>query len=188
MGQDANHVEQPELLQPRLEVHVGAVAGIGQHHPRCHTLRQGGADLRQRELRLGLEHHLVRHPGLAPPLRVVRPALGQVEPIRDRQAGPLVGERERHRYLAVVRLAEDAAALPGDPDRALAFLGEAGVVDDPGGDRPERRQHLLARRGEQRLVGPGGLGDQMMQRLVRSTDLVGLDPRRQGLDALALAG
>jgi len=171
--QNADDIGQLKREQAVLEAHVGAITGVGQHHPRCHALGECGADLLERDLRLGLERHLIRHAGLAPPFRVVGPALGQVEPIGDRQTGLLVGEGERHRHLAVVGLAEDAAVLPRHPDRVLALLGKAGVVDDPGGDRPQRRQDLLAHRGEQVLVGPGGFGNQMMQRLVRGTDLVG---------------
>ncbi len=59
----------------------------------------------------------------------------------------MVGQRQRHRDLTIILLAELAAILPGHPDRVLPLLGKAGVVDDPGLDRPvslDRRQHRLA--------------------------------------------
>jgi len=181
---DADHVGQLEREQAVLEVHVGAVAGIGQHHPWRHALGERGTDLRQRDLRLGGEDDLARHAGLGAPLRVVRPGLGQVEPIGDRQAG----QRQADRDLTVVLLAEFTAVLSRHADRVSPLLGEAGVIHDPGGDGPERRQDVVPHRGQQRVVGPGGLGDEMVQRLVRGADLLGVDPGRHGLDTLALAG
>ena len=69
----------------------------------------------------------------------------------------VIGQRQRHRDLAVVLLAELAAILPRHPDRVLPLLGKAGVVDDPGLDRPvplDRRQHHLAHLGQHLLVRP----------------------------------
>lgn len=71
-----DHVAQREREQPFLEVHVGAVAGIGQHHPRRHALSERDTDPRQRGLRLGGKGDLARHAGFGAPLRVVRPNLG----------------------------------------------------------------------------------------------------------------
>ncbi len=48
----------------------------------------------------------------------------------------MIGDRQRHRDLAIVLLAELAAILPRHADRMPALLGKAGVVDDPGLDRP----------------------------------------------------
>ena len=41
---------------------------------------------------------------------------------------------------------------------------------------------------QQRLVAPGSLGDQMVQRLARSLNLMRVEPRRYRLDALSFAG
>src|SRR3954469_4289635 len=78
----------------------------------------------------------------------------------------------------------------GHADRVLALLGKAGVVDDPGGDRPvpaKGGQHLLANRGEHGRVTPRGGGDEVLQRLVQAGHAGRVETRRHRLDALALA-
>ena len=69
----------------------------------------------------------------------------------------MIGQRQRHRHLAIVLLAKLPAILPRHADRMLALLGKAGVVDDPGLDRAmpfHRRQHHLAHLREHLLVRP----------------------------------
>src|SRR5215475_4247931 len=66
---------------------------------------------------------------------IVSPLARQIEPIGDRQAGVTVGDRQRHRHLAVGLLAELPAVLMMHPDRMRAFLGKPCVVDDPSFDR-----------------------------------------------------
>ena len=56
------------------------------------------------------------------PSRVVDLGLGQVEPVGDRQAGVVSGNRQRDRDLAVVLLAELAAILAGDTSVAFHLL------------------------------------------------------------------
>ena len=76
-------------------------------------------------------------------------------------------------------------------DRVGSFLGKAGVVEDPGGDRAvpgQRGQHLLANGGEHGRIIPRGLGDEVMQGLVGCLDMPRIEARRHRLDALALAG
>jgi hypothetical protein len=102
----------------------------------------------------------------------------------------LVGDREADGDLAVLLLAELAAVLPRHADGVLALLGEASVVDDPGLDRPvllDGGQHASAHHGEHGRVGPIGLGDQVVQRLMGGLDPPRLDARGHRLNALALA-
>ena len=109
----------------------------------------------------------------------------------DGQAGVVGCKRQRDGDLAVILLAEVAAVLPGDADRMHAFLRNAGVVDHPAADPAaplDDRQHMGAHGGQQRVVGPVRLGDEMMQRLVRRLDTPRLHARRHRLDALAGAG
>jgi hypothetical protein len=71
-----------------------------------------------------------------------------------------------------------------------ALLGDAGVVDHPAADGPlllDDGQHTGADGGQERLVGPVGLGDEMVQRLMGGLDAPGLDAGRYGFDALASA-
>jgi hypothetical protein len=71
-----------------------------------------------------------------------------------------------------------------------ALLGKARVVHDPGQDRAlplDLGQDLGAPERQESLVGPVGLGDEMVERLMGGLNPRGLEPCRHGLDALALA-
>jgi hypothetical protein len=101
----------------------------------------------------------------------------------------MVGQRQRHRYLTVVLLAELAAILPRDPDRVPPLLGKASVVDNPSLDRPaalDCRQHQFAHFGQHGRVRPRRVPDKMKQRLVFCGNLCRGRHRRHRLDALAL--
>jgi len=120
---------------------------------------------RQRELPLRAEHDAV---GNAGPHALARrqPGLGQVE-VRAHKPGTHTGpQRDGHRDLAVGRLAERPAVLPGDADRGRALLGETRAVenqhaaalgDDGAQSRPQRLGVPRRMRDEvlKRLVGPG---------------------------------
>jgi len=69
-------------------------------------LRQGLLNQAERDRRLGLENDIVGNSRLLAARRVLGPFLRQVEAIADRQAGVMIGERKRHRGLAVGPLAE----------------------------------------------------------------------------------
>jgi hypothetical protein len=76
--------------------------------------------------------------------------------------------------LAIILLAQLAAVLARHADRVGSFLGKAGVVEDPGGDRAmpgQCGQHLLAHRREHSRIIPPGLGDEVMQGLVGCLDM-----------------
>ncbi len=83
-----------------------------------------------------------------------------LQPLGDRQAGGVIGDRERHRDLTIVGLAQTPAVLARNPHGMDALLGEAGVVDDPRLDPPlrlDRRQDEPAHLGQNRLVRPSRL-------------------------------
>jgi len=70
-----------------------------------------------------------------------------------------------------------------------ALLGEAGVIDDPGGQRMFTRhggQHLTANLPQQGRVAPGRLGHDVVQRLMHLAHVCRSQTRRHRLDALAL--
>jgi hypothetical protein len=48
----------------------------------------------------------------------------------------VIGQRQRHRDVAIVLLAEPPAVLPRYANRVLSPFGEACVMDDPQLDRP----------------------------------------------------
>ena len=101
-----------------------------------------------------------------------------------------LGQRERHRHLTIVLLAELATVLTRHPDRVPPLLGKTGIVDDPGLDRPlplDRRQHYLAHLAQNPLVRPAALTDKMQQRLVLCRRARRRRHRRHRLHALAFA-
>jgi hypothetical protein len=163
---DACHIGQPEGAHSRSERRVGAVASVHEDDPAGDLRLEGLPELIERDLRLGLEDDALRHAGLLAARRIGGPVLRQIEPIGDRQAGRVVGDRQGHGDLAVVLLAQLARVLAGHPDRVPTLLGKAGVVDDPGLDRPaalDGRQGQLTNLGEHRLIRPGGLADEVQQ-------------------------
>ena len=77
---------------------------------------------------------------------VVDPALGQIQTIGDGQARMMIGDRQRHRDLTVVGLAEPPAILARHADRVRVLLLKSCVVDNPGFDASlgfERGPHEL---------------------------------------------
>jgi hypothetical protein len=74
---------------------------IEQRHLGVDPGRQGGTEMIECYLRLGLEDDIVRHARLAAPDRVISPLMRQIQAIGDWQAGVIVGRRQAHRDLAV---------------------------------------------------------------------------------------
>jgi hypothetical protein len=89
---------------------------------------------------------------------------------------------DAHPDLTVGDLTQRARVLPGDPDRGVAVLGEAGVIYDPG-VRVDRRRHLGGQPLADRPPVPGALADELLQRLLVTV----WEPLGHGLDRLALA-
>ena len=87
------HREQPQRRDAGAESPVAAVAGVGQHDAPGHTILYGGLDLGERDLRLGPELHVLGNMRLFSTLGVLRPVLGQIKPIGDRQAHMMIGDR-----------------------------------------------------------------------------------------------
>ena len=114
MRLDAGRVGETEFGDGGAQLRVGAVAGVHQHGPAWDAGRQSSPDLVERDLGFRAEGDVVRHTDLAATVGVRRPVLGQVEPIGDRHAGDMVGDRQGYGDLAVVLLAELSAVLARD--------------------------------------------------------------------------
>jgi hypothetical protein len=97
---------------------------------------------------------------------------------------------DRHADLAVGDLAQRPAVLPGRPHQVAAELGERGVVDDPGGWL-DRCSHALGQPPAHRHRIPGGLVDELLQRLLQrvgvGAEVAAGQPGGHRLDRLALA-
>jgi hypothetical protein len=103
----------------------------------------------------------------------------------------VIGDRKRHRDLAIVRLAQPPAILPRDADGVNALFRKAGVIDDPRGDaalRFERRRDEVPDLVQNRLIRLGRLAHQVQKRLMFRRNARRRHHRSDRLDALALAG
>ena len=143
----------------------------------------------QRQHRLGDELKRFRHFGSLAPVRVIGPALRQVQLIADRQTEAFICERDADGHLAVVLLAQLAAVLPGDPDRVLALLRKAGIVNDQRlrwcRTTLDPLKRVTAHSIKHRLIRPRCIGYKVMQTLVFRAHPVRRQMRRHGLNALA---
>jgi hypothetical protein len=75
------------------------------------TLGRQRVQLRQRDLALGGELHRFGHASFAPPLRILRPILRQIQPLRHRHAGLLCDQRDADCHIAVVLRALSGSQL-----------------------------------------------------------------------------
>jgi hypothetical protein len=99
-------------------------------------------------------------------------------------------ESERHSDLAILLLAQLTTVLPLDSDRMLTAFGKACVVNNPTFDfaqMKQRWQGVLADYTQERTVIPSCDRDEVMQRLMPSTDMHGINPRRNRLYAFSRA-
>ena len=120
--------------------------------------------------------------GLGTPVLVLGPLPGQVEADIDQGVVAAADVGEVDADLAVVDLAQAAAPLPLHADRGGALLGEGRRVEDedPVG-ATQLLAHLAGQFGEPGVVVPGGLADELLQRLAVLVVQVG-----DGLDVLVL--
>src|SRR5215831_19360172 len=119
---DGSHIAKPERADAGAQRAVRAVARIHQHSTTWHTRCQSRADLRKRDLRLGLELDLAWDTRLLAARRIFRPFLRQIQPISDRQAGMMIGDRQRHRHLTIGLLAQLPAVLMMHSHRVAPLL------------------------------------------------------------------
>ena len=120
--------------------------------------------------------------------RVLGPGLRQIEPIGNRQARIMIGDRERHHHLTIGLFAQLPAILMVHTDGVRALLGKRGIVDDPGLDRAvtlEPRHHHLAHLGQNSFVRPHSLADEMQKLLMLRRNRAWRRRRRHRLDTLA---
>jgi hypothetical protein len=167
------------------------VSGIGEHRSQRDTVADQGGDLLQSDLSLGAKRHAVGDTRRLTTPGVVRPGLRQVQGIGGGNADRFVGQRDRDRHLTVLLLAEHAAVLTGHPDGVLPLLGEARVIHDPGGHHAVPLydlEHEVPGGPQHGRVVPGGIGDEVVQRLVTRGHMPWVDACGHRLDALAVTG
>ena len=191
LGADADDVRNRLRGQCLAKGGDHAIAGIRDDRCGRHALGRDLRHLLKRDLPFGAELDGIgdaRRPAAAP---VLRPRLRQIQPVGDRHTRALVSPREAYRHLAVVLFAKHAAILAGHAHRVAALLGHAGVVDDPRRHRAvslQGRQHGLTGRAQDGAIVPGGIGDEVMHRLMARAHVARIDARGHRLDALPLPG
>lgn len=157
---------------------------------RQRSIRRRRCGHAQCQLGLGLERHLVGYPRLSSALRIVGPALRQIQLEVDRSVLRLGGNRQTDTDLAVRDLACRAGVLPLHAYGMSALFEKAGVVYHP------RRHRLLLGQGiadmpcrfePRRLVAPLAEPYEMQQLVMPVPRLlrIAARPRRDRLDALA---
>ena len=125
---DRQHVPHAAALQPLPERRAAAVDLIGGHPRRRHPGVQRALQHELGKLRLGPEPDLLGHPRSPAALRIVGPALGQVQLPVDHRPALSAGVGQEDAELAVVDLAGGARVLALDPDRGGALLEEPRLV------------------------------------------------------------
>jgi hypothetical protein len=125
---------------------------------------------------------LLRNPSFGTAIRVGHPFVRQEQPEPDRHRDLALRQGERDQDLAVRLLAQDAAVLPGHPNRALALLRTRGVVDHQYRIRTaDQRLRFLDQDPPQRCVIPGRAGDEVLQLIVTTQP----EASRKRLEAFA---
>jgi hypothetical protein len=113
---------EPQSRRGPAQLAIIAITRIHQNRAARKARLAGGTDVIERNLRLGLEADVFRHAAFAPALVILDPVLRQIEPIRYRQAGMRVGQRKRHRDLAIVLLECTEAVMVFAINRAMDRL------------------------------------------------------------------
>ena len=104
--------------------------------------------------------------GLGTSGQVFSPVPGQVQPGRDRPGHSTFGIVAVDGDLAVAFLAQGAGVLPGDAHRALALLGEAGVIEDQDAvSLAGQSEHLLDTLAVEVVLVPSRGGEQALELL-----------------------
>jgi hypothetical protein len=136
----------------------------------------------QDQLVAGPEPDLLGNPSLIHPLPLVGPLAGQVQPDIDQGVFPAGDVPEVDPDLAVLDLSQPTAPLPGHTDRRGPLLRERRRVEHEDAiGFAEFLADLVDELGQQWLVVPGWLADELLQRLALLVVEVG-----DGLDVLGL--
>src|SRR6478735_7141852 len=186
---NADRIGESQCFESLAKGTVVAIGSISQYDGTRHILVHQPADMIERHVRLGLKSNLFGHAGLLAPLWIVGPYLGKIELIGSGNAGMLSGKRYAHRHSAVILFAQLTAILARDSNRMSSLLGESSVIHDPscqlmllGHRRHNLTPHLL----QKRVIVPGRIGHDVMQRLMHLAYVAGSQPRCHRLHTLAL--
>src|SRR4051794_32061510 len=150
---------QHEGLLAPLQIHaqpaVRAVDFVAQHPGAGQAGIERAANHLPGQRRLGGESHLVGDGRLSPLLGGIAPCLGQVKLAVDQRVPLAARVGQEDADLGVLDPAGRAAVLPRHPDRVLALLQEAGLVNDQHAVRgPEMLDDVVAAQVSGRVLVP----------------------------------
>ena len=138
---------------------------VGQDGPRLEAPGPHAIQAGQRQLGFRLVLDRGRDPHLGPPGRIGGPAFREEERPGEGDRRGLGPEVHTHRYLAVRRLPERPAVLPGHADGVRALLREARGVEQIHRLGEERIHHGARQGGLDRFPGPGALVHELAEGL-----------------------
>jgi len=187
---NANRIAQFSRGQLFTKVGIVAKGDICVDDPTRQPGDDRGVNLRKGNLALGAKLDFAWHTSLFTPRPIIGPSLRQIEIESNRQRRQLMRNSERHRDLAILRLAQLATVLPLDADRMLAAFGKSSIVNNPAFDFAHMKQYwqsVSANRAQDRTIIPICDRDEVMQRLMFGADMRGINPRCNRLYAFSLA-
>ncbi len=132
------------------------------------------------ELRLGLEHNLIRDLRLTPPLLICAPVLREIQRPPQRHRPAPADCVHRNTNLTVTRLPQRPRVLALDTRRVFAVLRKPGVIQHPRLHIDLARHALGHRLDHQRRV-PRTVSHKLLQRLIVSVPAQPLDHRLKRL-------
>jgi hypothetical protein len=185
-----HHINYFHLGQRRTETGVGTIASVGQDHTLRTASLASTPNLLQGNLRLGLKLDLLGNASFLPSAAVLNPSLRQIQAESHRHTGRLGGHRKTDRHTAIILFANLAAILPGHSHRLLTLLRKSRVIHHPShywSLLQHRWQHRIQTSVQHYFIAPGGIGHNVVQRLLHTSHIVGSQTSGHRLDAFALA-
>ena len=130
VGRDLQHVPEPVLAHRAAQGRVGAVDLVAGHPPGRDTGLHRAGDHRCSQRGFGRELDAVRNAGSRAPAWVGGPGLRQVQRPVDQRVPPRCSVGEEDGDLGVLDASRGAGVLTLHPDRLVAFLHVAGLIDN----------------------------------------------------------
>lgn len=163
MRPDRDRIRQALRAQSIAQRCVVTVGRVHEHGAARHICSKRGLDLCPGELVLGGKTNFLRHARTLAARFVFSPLTRQIQPITEWQTTFGRGQRQTHRNLAVLGLAQLPAVLARHSNRVTAVFAMTRIIDNPEARRLpvfcQHRHDFVRYRRKQRLIAPLGVGD-----------------------------
>jgi hypothetical protein len=184
----SNDIVEPALREPFSKVEAIPIRGISERELRSDAPTLRGIELVKRNFPFLLKVDRFGDASFLASCLVARPFIRKVETHSETGAGALVGEVKAHSDLTIIDPTQGPRVLACDPDWAGALFRKTSVVED---ETIEVGKVLLELESKAtlELVGPGALGDALLETLAHCLNLGRIVDEAGGkrLDALTLA-